>query len=243
MGTAGRQRNRTLRTRAAEAGLAAALMLAGLGGAGAAAAAEAAQAEGTATDQVCVVYWTWWENTKVSPKQSAAADPEVVTGASLQAPGHVGRLAKRIAERFGVEAAPIRTAEPYPNEYRLLLPVVRAEHAQGRAKPLAAKQPDLSRCGTVFIGFPNWDYDMPQGVKDFLAAAPSGFWRGRTVIPFASTGTGGWGEAIESLKALAPGASIEHPFAVSRRQVNRYDELADAWLDGFADEVKAKRDE
>ena len=194
---------------------------------------DAPSARPASADSVCVAYFTWWENTRISREASAATNPEAVSGASLQAPGHVGRIALRIAGRFGVEAFAIRAAKPYPSDYPTLLAQVQAENASGTLPALDARGEAyrLGGCRTLFLGFPNWDYDMPPAVKTFVKSIGREGWSGRTIRPFASTGTGGWAHSLETLRALAPGARIESGFAASRSGMRRVERRVDAWLD------------
>lgn len=184
-------------------------------------------------NDVCIAYFTWWENARVPADVSAAANPDVVSGASLQSPGHVGRMAQRIAQKLGVKAFPIRAAKPYPYDFDELLPIARAENDKNARPALDAASAAyrLGSCRTLYLGFPNWDYDMPSVVKTFVESIGRDGWSGVTIYPFASTGSGGWANSLETLRQLAPGAQLGEPLALRRSAIKGSDQEIDAWLE------------
>ncbi len=187
----------------------------------------------------CVLYFTWWENTHATVEEAAAANPDAVSGASLQAPGHVGRMALRIADRLGTKALPIRVRSPYPSSFRALLPIVQEENRRmkhggsGPALDVETEAYDLGQCQAIYLGFPNWDYDMPAAVQAFLRRQPVGIWQGKTIYPFAVTGTGGWANALDTLRTLAAGAAIGGTLALPRTAHEAFEREADAWLNSL----------
>ena len=196
------------------------------------AAASSATGASAPEKDLCLAYFTWWENTVISEAASKAADPDVVTGASLQAPGHVGRMALTIAETLGIRALPIRAAEPYSNEYRTLLTTVRAEHERDLRPALRpeSKLDDPGHCRVLFLGFPNWDYGLPNAVKTFAEGLPEDVRKKSVVIPFASTGTGGWGDAPEALRAIFSNVRADLGLSLPRDENKTYGARVKAWL-------------
>lgn len=186
----------------------------------------------TQNQDVCVAYFTWWQNTTVPAQYSASADPDSVSGASLQNPGHVGRMAQRIAEKLNTTAFPIRALKPYPYHFNSLLPIVREENSTNARPPLnhSTSEYRIGTCRNLYLGFPNWDYDMPAAVKTFVESIDRNSWTGVTIYPFSSTGTGGWGNSLETLRTLVPNVRLAEPLAISRRAMKQSDQLVDAWL-------------
>lgn len=187
---------------------------------------------------VCVAYFTWWENTVVSPEASRLANPDVVTGASLQAPGHVGRMALRIAERLGAPAVPIRIAGSYPASYEALLPIVQKEHEADERPALRAESRLPSGCRTLYLGFPNWDYGLPNAVKSFMESIPVQERQALQVVPFASTGTGGWAASLADLQAAFPHVQVREGIALPRRASREYEAQIDQWLASLPETFK-----
>jgi flavodoxin len=56
---------------------------------------------------------------------------------------------------------------------------------------------------TVFIGFPIWWYVAPRIIDTFLESYP---FTGKTLIPFATSGSSGLGKTEEGLKEICPHA-------------------------------------
>jgi len=57
----------------------------------------------------------------------------------------------------------------------------------------------------VFVGFPIWWYREPSIVDTFMESFD---FAGKTVIPFATSGSSGMGESADNLQALAKDAKV-----------------------------------
>ena len=58
---------------------------------------------------------------------------------------------------------------------------------------------------TVFVGFPVWWYVEPRIIDTFLEAYD---FAGKTIVPFATSGGSGLGQAPQRMQQLAPGAQV-----------------------------------
>lgn len=58
---------------------------------------------------------------------------------------------------------------------------------------------------TVFVGFPVWWYVEPRIIDTFLEAYD---FSGKTVVPFATSGGSGLGQAPKRMQTLAPGSRV-----------------------------------
>ena len=72
--------------------------------------------------------------------------------------------------------------------------------------PLAHPVPDISKYEIVFIGFPIWWYREPSIIDTFVEACR---FNGQTVVPFATSGGSGLGDAAKNIQALAPQAIVK----------------------------------
>lgn len=63
----------------------------------------------------------------------------------------------------------------------------------------------MATYNTVFVGFPIWWYVEPRIVDTFLEAYD---FSGKTIIPFATSGSSGLGKAPQRMAELAPGATV-----------------------------------
>ena len=58
---------------------------------------------------------------------------------------------------------------------------------------------------TVYVGFPVWWYVEPRIIDTFLEAYD---FSGKTIVPFATSGGSGLGQAPQRMQMLAPGAQV-----------------------------------
>ena len=68
---------------------------------------------------------------------------------------------------------------------------------------IAGKVADMAQYDTVFVGFPIWWYQAPRIIETFLESYD---FAGKTVIPFATSGSSGMGKTDSILKAVCPAA-------------------------------------
>lgn len=79
------------------------------------------------------------------------------------------------------------------------------EHEDPSIRPaIAGDVKDLSGYDTVFIGYPLWWGEAPNIVWNFVE---SNNLSGKTVIPFATSSSSGFGSSGETLKGFAPDAN------------------------------------
>lgn len=84
--------------------------------------------------------------------------------------------------------------------------------------------PDMEKYDVVFVGFPIWWYVAPTIVNTFLEAHDM---RGKTVIPFATSGGSGMGKTNDALRP-----SLKDSKLLEGRIVNRMSEEAlKAWAE------------
>ena len=72
--------------------------------------------------------------------------------------------------------------------------------------PLAHPVPDVCKYDVVFVGFPVWWYREPRIIDTFIEACNL---NGQTVVPFATSGGSGLGDAAKNIQVLAPQADVK----------------------------------
>ena len=84
---------------------------------------------------------------------------------------------------------------------------------------------------TVFLGYPNWNADLPMPLYTFLESYD---FSGKTIIPFTTHGGSGFSGTIRTIESLQPDADvIEDGLSISRRNVpDAQQEVAD-WAAGL----------
>ena len=64
---------------------------------------------------------------------------------------------------------------------------------------------DIKKYDVVFIGFPIWWYREPSIIDTFMESYD---FEGKTVVPFATSGSSGMGNSSEIMQKLAPKAKV-----------------------------------
>ncbi len=77
---------------------------------------------------------------------------------------------------------------------------------------IASEVENITQYDVVFVGFPIWWYREPSIIDTFMEAYD---FSGKTVVPFATSGGSGLGEAPQNLQALAKGAKVENGKRIS----------------------------
>ena len=87
---------------------------------------------------------------------------------------------------------------------------------------------DMAAYDVVFVGFPVWWYREPSIIDTFMEAYD---FTGKTVVPFATSGTSQIGDSGKNMQALAPGAKVEagkrFPTGASAEELKKW---AEQWL-------------
>ncbi|MBO5911613.1 MAG: NAD(P)H-dependent oxidoreductase [Elusimicrobiaceae bacterium] len=125
--------------------------------------------------------------------------------AYFSASGITGQLAKRLAQTIGADTFEIIPQVLYTQadldwtdkQSRSTLEM----QDKNCRPPLAHPVPDMSKYDVVFVGFPVWWYREPSIVDTFMESC---HWKNQIVIPFATSGGSGLGDASQNMQALVP---------------------------------------
>ena len=129
--------------------------------------------------------------------------------AYFSASGVTKKLATNLAEATGGDLFEIVPEELYTKaDLNWMNPKSRSsvEMKDRSCRPaIASKVEDMSSYDAVFIGFPVWWYREPSIIDTF---AESYDFSGKTIIPFATSGSSGIGSSGDNIGALAKGAKV-----------------------------------
>ncbi|WP_314723508.1 flavodoxin [Enterocloster bolteae] len=219
--------------------------------AGAAAGAAAETAEETAdAPEILIAYFTRLDNTDAELEEILqgggpygslgdsleGADMDAVSSASIQlidgeVQGSTEALARMIRENTGGDLFSIQTVQNYPVEYDTLIDQGGEEKNQGARPELLNHVENMADYDVVFLGFPNWWYDMPMPLYSFLEEYD---FSGKTVIPFVTSASSGFSGTIGTLQEMLPGAVIvENGLHVPMRDVSGADDEVADWIAGL----------
>lgn len=163
------------------------------------------------------------------PEESAEEGKTLVAYFSWS--GNTQQMAEIIAAETGADFFEIAAVTPYTDDYNTLLDIAQQEQGEDARPELNAQVENWDSYDTVFVGYPNWWSDAPMAVYTFLETYD---FTGKTVIPFNTSASGGFGRSLEGIEESAAGATILEGLALTE------DELADAenrvttWLDGLS---------
>ena len=127
--------------------------------------------------------------------------------------GNTQYVAAVIGEAAGSDLFEIRTVRTYPGSHKALIDAAKAEIDDNARPKLATHIERLDDYDVVFVGFPNWWYDMPMALYTFFDEYD---FSGKTLIPFCTHGGSRFSGAIETIRRLEPGADVLDGYAVAR---------------------------
>lgn len=142
--------------------------------------------------------------------------------------GNTEQLAGMIQEATGGDLFTIEPVTPYTDNYNELLDVATQEQNDQARPAVAGTVENWDDYDTVFIGYPNWWSDTPMIVRTFLESYDCA---GKTVIPFCTSGGGGFGRSVDSVTESAAGATILSGFEVNGSRVGSAD--ISGWINGL----------
>ena len=131
--------------------------------------------------------------------------------AYFSASGVTRSVAEKLADEIGADLFEIVPEKPYTNadlDWQNSRSRSSVEMKDRNARPaIASKIDDVSRYDVIFVGFPIWWYREPSIVDTFMEAYD---FSGKTIVPFATSGGSGLGDAPKNMQALAKGSKVEN---------------------------------
>ncbi len=131
--------------------------------------------------------------------------------AYFSASGVTKSAAEKLAKEIGADLFEIVPAKLYTNadlNWQDSRSRSSVEMKDRKARPeITSKVSDMAQYDVVFVGFPIWWYREPSIIDTFMEAYD---FSGKTVVPFATSGGSGLGEAPANMAKLAAGARVEN---------------------------------
>ena len=172
------------------------------------------------------------EAAESSADAASSAEPE--TPAALVAyfswSGNTQQMAQIIAEQTGGDLFEIAPATPYTEDYDELLDIAQQEQAEDARPALADEVENWDSYDTVFVGYPNWWGDAPMAVYTFLESYD---WAGKTLVPFNTSASSGFGRSLEGIEQSAAGATVLEGLALTEGELPDAQNRVTEWLGGL----------
>ena len=157
-----------------------------------------------------------------------AEDSSSVLIAYFSWSGNTEQVAQIIQQETGGDLFEIAPATPYTDDYNELLDIAQQEQSDNARPELAGQVENWEQYDTIFVGYPNWWSDAPMAVYTFLESYD---WSGKTLVPFNTSASGGFGRSLSGLEESAAGASILDGISFTERTLGDAQSEVAAWLD------------
>lgn len=158
----------------------------------------------------------------------AGASRVVVDGEVL---GNTQYIAQLIQQQTGGDLFRIETVQEYPGSHDPLLEFAYNERAEGARPELAAQMENLDSYDIIFLGYPNWNADLPMPLYTLLEQTDLS---GKTIVPFTTHGGSGFSRTIQTIQELQPNATvISDGLSISRNSVAQAKSDVASWVSGL----------
>lgn len=158
----------------------------------------------------------------------AGASRVVVDGEVL---GNTQYIAQLIQQQTGGDLFRIETVQEYPGSHDPLLEFAYNERAEGARPELAAQMENLDIYDIIFLGYPNWNADLPMPLYTLLEQTDLS---GKTIVPFTTHGGSGFSRTIQTIQELQPNATvISDGLSISRNSVAQAEGDVASWVSGL----------
>lgn len=169
-----------------------------------------------------------------APADSAAEVEQTEAGGTLVAyfswSGNTQQMAEIIAQETGADLFEIATVTPYTDDYNTLLDIAQQEQGEDARPELNARVENWDSYDTIFVGYPNWWSDAPMAVYTFLESYD---FTGKTVIPFNTSASGGFGRSLTGIEESAAGATILEGLDLTEGELEDAQNRVTTWLDSL----------
>ena len=164
-------------------------------------------------------------------EENNMSDKKVLV-ACFSATGTTANVAKKLSSAINADYFAIEPSQPYTAadlNWRNDQSRSSLEMKDRNSRPeIASKVEDMSKYDVVFVGFPIWWYREPSIIDTFMESYD---FSGKTVVPFATSGTSMMGDSGKNMQELAPNAKVSEgkrfPADVSAEELKQW---AQEWL-------------
>ena len=145
--------------------------------------------------------------------------------------GNTQYIAQLIRQETGGDLFQIETVREYPGSHDALLEAAYEELADDARPELASQIENLDSYDVIFMGYPNWNSDLPMPLYTFLEEYD---FSGKTIIPFTTHGGSGLSRTVQTIQELQPDATVvEDGLSISRNSVPDAEGAVTEWISGL----------
>ena len=132
--------------------------------------------------------------------------------------GATKAVAEALQSQLGADIASIEAVEPYDTDYAATVARWCQEREAGVKVAIQPLAVNLDRYDTIFLGFPVWGGTVASPVETFLA---DNSLAGKTVVTFATFGSGGLDSATADVATAQPDATVVKGYGVRNARVEK----------------------
>lgn len=141
--------------------------------------------------------------------------------------GVTKQVAEEIHRKVGGDLFRIEPAEPYPSEYSDVVARAKEERNNNVYPKIKRKVPRFAAYDTIYLGIPIWFGQLPGVVKTFIAQHD---FRGKVVVPFATSGKSGIAKLMPHLMQQLPKSRLMEGILILKDEVDSSAPRIDQWL-------------
>jgi twin-arginine translocation pathway signal len=141
--------------------------------------------------------------------------------------GVTKQVAEEIHRKVGGDLFRIEPEVPYPSEYNDVVARAKEERNNNVYPKIKGKLPRFAAYDTIYLGTPIWFGQLPGVVKTFIAQHD---FRGKVVVPFATSGKSSITKIMPHLMQMLPESSLMEGLLIHKDEVNTAAPRIDQWL-------------
>lgn len=185
--------------------------------------AQSTEAEQSQTSgKVLITYFTWPESDGVDASSGAS---RIIADGKLY--GNTEYVARIISEATGGDLFAIKTERTYSTPHKALIDDAKKEAEANERPKLTTHITNLSDYDVIFVGYPNWWYDMPMAIYTFFDEYD---FSGKTVIPFVTHGGSSFSQSVETIAGMEKDAKVIKGPSIPARSVPNAKNSIVNWL-------------
>lgn len=141
--------------------------------------------------------------------------------------GATKQVAEEIHRKVGGDLFRIEPEVPYPSEYSDVVARAKEERNNNVYPKIKRKVPRFAAYDTIYLGIPIWFGQLPGVVTTFIAQHD---FRGKVVVPFATSGKSSITKIMPHLMQMLPKSSLMEGLLIHKDEVNTAAPRIDQWL-------------
>lgn len=152
--------------------------------------------------------------------------------------GNTQTVARSIQKVTGGDIFRVTVTDEYPDSYNEMSDRTEKEKSEQARPELkdTIDEGEWASYDSVFLGFPIWWGDMPMPIYTFLESYD---FTGKTIYPFVTSDSSGFGGTISKIQSSASGAIVkDNGLSITASNISSTDDSVKTWIEklGFGNE-------